>query len=154
MGDTGSARHDAWGGGSARRFQRPDWGLSAWRRAVEDAVRLPDRSAGQVTAVMVSLCPGRRVCPEGPGVAAEYGQVVLAEMVSQEDAQKELETLPDGQKMWTIGSDPGRFALPPPEPPRRPHRVRLCVFVWPASIIENYIMKEAEAYGIPFRISR
>lgn len=129
-----------------------DRGLSAWRRAVEDAVRLPDRSAGQVTAVMghayvLDDVFARKV----PAVAAEYGQVVLAEMVSQEDAQKELETLPDGQKMWTIEGQilgASLYLL-------RNRLVDRIVFVsafscGPASIIENYIMKEAEAYGIPF----
>jgi len=129
-----------------------DRGLSDWRRAVEESVRPVDRASGPVTAVMghayvLDDVFARKI----PAVAAEYGPVVMAEMVSPEDARKELQTLHDGHKMWTIEAQilgASLYLL-------RNRLVDRMVFVsafscGPASIIENYIGKEAEAFGIPF----
>ncbi|MGE5579348.1 MAG: acyl-CoA dehydratase activase-related protein [Bacillota bacterium] len=127
-------------------------GLSEWRRAAQEAVRLLDRASGHVTAVMghayiLEDVFARKI----PAVAADYGQVVLAEMVSPKDAQEELGTLPDGHKMWTIEGQILGASLHL----LRRRLVDRMVFVsafscGPASIIENYIGKEAEAFGIPF----
>jgi predicted nucleotide-binding protein (sugar kinase/HSP70/actin superfamily) len=80
----------------------------------------------------------------------EYGQVVTAEMVRRSDALAELDTIPDGLKLWTVEAHILGAAL---RLIRRKQIDRL-MFVQafscgPASIIENYIRDEAEKRNIP-----
>lgn len=130
-----------------------DKGLAEWRRSEREAVLEATPSLDTpVTGVMghayvLDDIFARKVAQ----VARQYGRVILPEMVSPEDAQSQLRTLFDGDKMWTIEGQILGASLHL----TRKRQVDRLVFVsafscGPASIIENYIGKEAEAYGIPF----
>jgi len=138
-------------------------GLIAWRdeeaRKVSAGARLVSGSDSgtlghgrpPVTGVMghayiLEDIFGRRVVE----VARGYGEVILAEMVPPEDARAELDTIFDGEKMWSIE---GQILGASLRLVRRRQVDRL-VFVsafscGPASIIENYIAREAESHGVP-----
>ncbi len=132
-------------------------GLSEWRGAEREEVlraaaeMAAPRSGAGTTAVMGhAYVLDDIVANKVVDVAKEYGRIVLAEMVSAEDAQEQLKTLFDGEKMWTIEGHILGSALHL----IRKRKVDRMVFVYafscgPASIIENYIAKEAEVNGTP-----
>jgi len=83
-------------------------------------------------------------------VLSGYGSVITPEEVPVEDANEALKEIPDGDKAWTIEARILGAALHL----LKQRKVERMVFVTafscgPASIIENYIVKEAENQGIP-----
>ena len=81
----------------------------------------------------------------------EYGRVITPEMVSGKDALKEVETIYEGEKMWTYES----LLLGSALHLLRRRLVSKMVFLeafscGPASIIESFIEEEAERQEIPF----
>ena len=83
--------------------------------------------------------------------ALEHGPVIFPEMVSRESSRKCTETIFEGEKMWTfeghiLGSCLHLI---------RTHTIDRLILATafscgPLSIIENYIMQEADKYRIPF----
>ncbi len=138
---------------SATAMRGLEMGLAEWHRSEREAVvDLPKAQGVEVTAVMghayvLDDIFARKITD----VALDYGEVILPEMISTESAQAALRTIVDGEKMWNIEGHILGAAL-------HVLRERLAdrlVFVsafscGPASIIENYIAKEAEDCGIPF----
>lgn len=81
----------------------------------------------------------------------EYGRVITPEMISPQEARRELATVYEGEKMWAYE---GRLLGAALYLLRR-RLVSKMVFVeafscGPASVIEPYLEKEAERQGIPF----
>ena len=82
--------------------------------------------------------------------ASQHGPVILPEMVPKEYGKQALGTIFEGQKMWTIEGHILGACLHL----IRTHKVDRIILVTsfscgPLSIIENYIAKEADEYGIP-----
>ncbi|MFA6655111.1 MAG: acyl-CoA dehydratase activase-related protein [Bacillota bacterium] len=82
--------------------------------------------------------------------ASTHGPVILPEMVPEEYGRQALASIFEGEKMWTIEGHilGGCLHL------IRNHKVDRIILVTsfscgPLSIIENYIEKEADEYGIP-----
>lgn len=83
--------------------------------------------------------------------AAEYGRVLTAEMVPPETARREMDTLAEGERLWSFEAQVLGAALHY----LRNRLVDRLILVGsfecgPESIIESYVEQEARRQGIPF----
>lgn len=135
---------------ASRSLAALDRGLAAWRRAEKDQVSGEPRGRGGTAVMGHAYMLGDIFARKVVEVAREYGPVVLPEMVSPEDAQSALRSVPDGEKVWTIEGHILGSCLHL----IRSRKVDRVIFVsafscGPASIIENYIAGQAEDTGVP-----
>ncbi len=140
-------------GSEVQAMRALDAGIDAWRQSERDAVTDIYPVAGeQITAVMGHAYVLDDVFAEKiTGLARKCGQVVLPRMVSPSDAIRELGSLFDGRKMWTIEGQILGASMHLLRKSLVDRLVLVSAFsCGPSSIIENYIQKEAEDRGIPF----
>lgn len=81
---------------------------------------------------------------------SEYGPVITAENVSKEEAERALEGIFEAEKLWTIEGHILGAALHLMRSGKADRLIFVSAFsCGPASIIENYVAKEAGARGVP-----
>ncbi len=82
--------------------------------------------------------------------ASSCGPVILPEMVSRDKSREHLQTIFEGEKMWTIEGHILGACLYLIRNRKVGRLILVTAFsCGPLSIIENYMMPEAEKYGIP-----
>jgi predicted nucleotide-binding protein (sugar kinase/HSP70/actin superfamily) len=123
-------------------------GMQAWRDHEAKCVHTGQTTGTGVMGHSYILHDifGRRLVEE----VGRYGPVVTAENVSEEDAVSALQGIFESEKLWTIEGHILGAALHL----IRTRKANRLIFVsafscGPASIIENYVAKEADARGIP-----